>query len=358
MDACDVLIVGGGPAGSSCAWALKNSGLDVRILDKAVFPRDKVCGGWITPPVLTALAIDPSDYALNRILQPITGFRLSLIGGPAHFFDYGVPVSFGIRRCEFDHYLLRRCGARVYEGAALSRLERMDGGWIVNGDLGARLIVGAGGHFCPVARLLCERLPESPVVAQETEFEMDPAETQTCTVAKSVPELYFCSDLKGYGWCFRKANVLNIGMGRADTHRLSEHVKDFLQRLHPIAGSIRPLRGHAYFLRGSSPRCPFGDGFLLIGDSAGLARPQSGEGILPAIQSGLLAADVIRAADGDYAPHRLQRYADRLPHGNAGILTRIGRHLPPALVTASSALLMNNPWFLRHQVLDRWFLRA
>ena len=49
MHSCDVLIVGGGPAGSACAWKLARSGFDVAILDRARFPRDKVCGGWITP---------------------------------------------------------------------------------------------------------------------------------------------------------------------------------------------------------------------------------------------------------------------------------------------------------------------
>ena len=62
MDACDVLIVGGGPAGSSCAWGLRGSGLDVAILDRQTFPRDKICGGWITPQVMSELGIDPAEY--------------------------------------------------------------------------------------------------------------------------------------------------------------------------------------------------------------------------------------------------------------------------------------------------------
>jgi flavin-dependent dehydrogenase len=61
MDTCDVLIVGGGPAGSSCAWKLRDSGLDVLIMDRQRFPRDKVCGGWITPQVLEELAIDAAE---------------------------------------------------------------------------------------------------------------------------------------------------------------------------------------------------------------------------------------------------------------------------------------------------------
>ena len=82
MQHCDVLIVGGGPAGSSCAWMLHRAGLDVVVLDRAVFPRDKVCAGWITPPVVAALHLDLDDYRRGRTLQPITGFRTGVIGDP------------------------------------------------------------------------------------------------------------------------------------------------------------------------------------------------------------------------------------------------------------------------------------
>ena len=62
MDSCDLLIVGGGPAGSACAWKAVRGGLDTIILDKSPFPRHKVCGGWITPAVLEALQIEPREY--------------------------------------------------------------------------------------------------------------------------------------------------------------------------------------------------------------------------------------------------------------------------------------------------------
>jgi len=122
MDSCDVLIVGGGPAGSSCAWGLRRSGLDVVVLDKQTFPRDKVCGGWITPGVLNALDIDPIQYPSQRMLQPITGLRVGSIGGQSVKTGYIEPVSYGIRRREFDDYLLRRSGARLLLGTALSSL--------------------------------------------------------------------------------------------------------------------------------------------------------------------------------------------------------------------------------------------
>jgi flavin-dependent dehydrogenase len=154
MDACDVVIVGAGPAGSSCAWGLQRAGIDTLILDKRTFPRDKVCGGWITPAVLEELQIDPADYGASRVFQPLTGFRTSCMGGREVYTGYGRPVSYGIRRCEFDEFLLKRSGARILEGTPLESLERSGEDWIVNGAIKARLVVGAGGHFCPVARFL------------------------------------------------------------------------------------------------------------------------------------------------------------------------------------------------------------
>lgn len=123
MEACDVLIVGGGPAGSSCAWGLRNSGLDVLVVDRKRFPREKTCAGWITPQVIEELAIDLDAYRLRRVCQPITGFRTGMMGGAEIKTRYDQPVSYGIRRCEFDEYLLDRCGARRREEEMISRIE-------------------------------------------------------------------------------------------------------------------------------------------------------------------------------------------------------------------------------------------
>lgn len=367
MDSCDVLIAGAGPAGSSCAWNLRHSGLDVAILDKQVFPRDKVCGGWITPGVLDELGIDPAEYAQGRTLQPITGFRIGYIGGPPLETDYGATISYGILRREFDDYLLRRCGARVIEGVNLATLEHTDEGWIVNGSIQTRLLVGAGGHFCPVARLTGAKTPrENAVVAQEAEFEMTADQLRACRVRGEVPELYFCSDMKGYGWCFRKQNVLNVGLGRMDQHRLSEHLANFVLFL-KSSGRLafdmpRAPVGHAYLLYGTSGRSLTGDGFLLVGDAAGLAFTQSGEGILPAIESGLLAADAITAARGDYRTAALASYPAMIT-GRFGKLGQdwiagIGRHIPSSLIGSLARALLRTRWFGREVVLDRWFLHA
>ena len=370
--ACDVLIVGGGPAGSSCAWALRGSGLDVAILDRQTFPRDKVCGGWITPQVLRELDIHPDEYARDeygqtRVLQPIRAFRTGWIGGPPMDTDYGTTVSYGIRRREFDHYLLRRSGARLLDPAAVTSLERDKDGWLVNGVIRTRLLVGAGGHFCPIAKLTgARRTREDAVVAQEAEFEMDRDQQAGCRVRAEAPELYFCADLKGYGWCFRKNNYLNIGLGRMDQHRLAEHVAAFVQWL-KCTGRISfdlpaACMGHAYLLYGVSERKLTDDGVLLIGDAAGLAYKQSGEGIRPAIESGLLAAQTIREAQGNYTRASLATYgtllASRFGKSGQDWASRLGSHLPSAWIGAAGRRLLGARWFVRDVVIDRWFLHV
>jgi menaquinone-9 beta-reductase len=366
MVRCDVLIVGAGPAGSSCAWALRHSGLDVAMLDKRRFPRDKVCGGWITPAVLEELQIDPTDYSRGRVFQSITGFRTSYMAGPEIESDYHQPVSYGIRRCEFDEFLLRRSGVRVFEGQALASLERSGDSWTVNGSVNARLVIGAGGHFCPVARFAgANARAETAVAAQELEFEMTPPQIESCSIQGEIPELFFCDDMKGYGWCFRKGNFLNIGLGRLDPHALPKHVSDFLRFLKAkgkVAYDISAsMLGHGYLLYQETKRRMVDDGLLLIGDAAGLAYSQSGEGIRPAIESGLLAAETIVAADGRYTRDGLESYRTKLiarfgDTAKNDWSTAIARHLPPRCVHSLARVLLASRWFPRRVVLDQWFL--
>src|SRR5512145_2993265 len=107
MRSTDALIIGGGPAGSSCAWALRRRGFDVVVWDRKTFPRDKICAGWITPQVAASLELDLAAYAATgRTCQPIRGFQVSRQGDREARVRYPDVVSYGIRRCEFDDYLL------------------------------------------------------------------------------------------------------------------------------------------------------------------------------------------------------------------------------------------------------------
>lgn len=362
----DALIVGGGPAGSTCARALVQAGLRVLVMDKRPFPRDKVCAGWITPAVVRTLNLDTEDYRRRNVFQPITRFRVGRIGDKPVMLDYAKPVSFGIRRCEFDNYLLQRSGAELCLGHSVLSIERRDGRWLINGEIDAGLLVGAGGHFCPVARHLgaTPGKSERSVTAQEIEFQLSDAQRAQCSVEGERPELYFCPDLAGYGWCFRKGDYLNVGLGREDSDDLAGHVQRFLDWLIDTGrvprDTPRRFHGHAYILYGHTQRKLFDDGVLLIGDAAGLAYPQSGEGIRTAVESALLAARTVLAADGAYAAPQLAPYAHALRKrfGKPGSGAGLSGLLPAALSQGLAGWLLKKPWFARRVVLDRWFLHA
>lgn len=149
--------------------------------------------------------------------------------------------------------------------------------------------------------------------------------------------------------------MLNIGLGRADPHRLSAHVADFFRFLQRrISFAIPAPRGHAYLLYGNSPRRLRGDGWLLVGDAAGLAYPFSGEGILPAIESGLIAADAIAASSTAQYPALLAaRFRSR-----PSLAERAGANIPAPLLRNLAPRLLRSRWFAREIVLTRWFLHS
>jgi flavin-dependent dehydrogenase len=278
---------------------------------------------------------------------------------------YAKPISYGIRRCEFDAYLLNRSGAHCELGVAVRRIERRDQRWIANDAYEAPLVVGAGGFFCPVARHLAAgvKTAANVVVAQEAEVRLSKSEWTRIQIDPNVPELFFCRDLRGYGWCVRKGPYLNIGLGRADTDQLAMHTQKFVKFLKhrrklPSDFTARFV-GHAYQLYGRAAPRPIGDGVVLVGDAAGLAYPLSGEGIRPAVESGLLAAQAILEADGKYHEAALQDYERRL-------MERFGRSrrrgvadwLPSSWLEKAGIAMMSTPWFARHVVMNRWFLHA
>jgi len=190
-----------------------------------------------------------------------------------------------------------------------------------------------------------------------------PETLEKLAVDARLPELFFEPDLAGYGWVVRKGEWLNVGLGRQGPSPggLAEFVARFLDRMRPLGKAPAALearfRGHAYLLHGQTERPLAGEGVLLIGDAAGLAYPRSGEGIRPAVESGLLAARTIVEAGGDPAARGLARYGERIearfgpraprPPGGAGA---------PGWKRALAGRLLATPAFARRVVLDRWFL--
>jgi flavin-dependent dehydrogenase len=195
------------------------------------------------------------------------------------------------------------------------------------------------------------------VVAKEAEFHLT---ADRGAIDGGAPELFFCRDLEGYGWCVRKGNYLNVGIGRRTPDAFNEHVREFtafIRRRHQIDEIPGARwRGHAYLAAGVGPRRLVADGMLLVGDAAGLAYPESGEGIKPAIDSGRRAAQVLIGAGGRTDEAALAAYADltRREHPPA-------RPLPPFLQASAAAIgraLLGSAAFTRHVVLNRWFLRT
>ena len=358
MIQCDALIVGGGPAGSSCARRLRLAGWNVIVADRARFPRDKVCAGWLTPGVFTLLDLDPAEYrATGLTLQEIDGFRTGVMGRDLIETRYPRVVSYAVRRCEFDDFLLARAGVRVLHDTPVQTIARQGDTWIVNDAITAPVIVGAGGHFCPVARYLRPGADTAqPVVAKEAEVLLPPDWIARSTAA---PELFFCRDMDGYGWSVRKGNYLNVGIGRRDPQRFGVHVNDFIGLLTSTgrlpSGLHLKWRGHAYFAAGVGPRPLTGPGMLVVGDAAGLAYPESGEGICPAIASALRAAQTLIDAGGRHDVEALQPYADAMHTLHPPVR---GSSAPVrAIFAAAGRLLLESTVFTRHVVLDRWFLR-
>lgn len=363
MDYFDAIIVGGGPAGSTLARRLENAGKQVLLIDKAAFPRDKTCAGWVTPTVFHSLGIDPQSYGQERTLQPIRRFRIGVMGQPAVENDHGTVVSYGIRRCEFDTFLLERTGVSKALATPVTSIIRGQANWTINGQWQAPLLVGAGGHFCPVARWLGDGpgRHETAVAAKEVEFMMTPEQSAACKARGDTPELWFCKDLKGYAWVFRKGDYLNIGLGREDNHRLTDHLVAFVDDMKQ-AGRIPAdlpgrFKGHAYLLYAHAERPLVCDGLLLIGDAAGLAYTQSGEGIRPAVESALIAADVILNAT-DVSAMSLQAYGEQIAarFGNRAGERSPGWELPDWLKQPLASSLMRSSWFTRKVVTEKWFL--
>ena len=224
------------------------------------------------------------------------------------------------------------------------------------------MLVGAGAISVRRPAPGRKELKTPAVVAQEIEVALTPEQLQECPVEPGVPYLHFCPDLKGYGWFFRKGNYLNVGLGREDDEKLSDHVAAYAEGLKAADRIPRdlPLRfpGHAYLLYPRSQRPLIDDGVVLVGDAAGTAYSPSGEGIRPAVESSLIAGDLIATLRGDYRRERLEPYKTRFTARFGHKATRsIADLLPAGLKRLVAGRLMAWGWFARRVVVDQWFLR-
>ncbi len=307
MREIDVAIVGGGPAGSACARELVQAGVDVIVLDRAAFPRTKLCAGWITPEVVEDLALDVSAYphsfmTFEHIHAHIKGLRFKLSS-----------VQHSIRRYEFDHYLLERAGVPV-DTHYVRRMERADGHYVIDETYRCRFLVGAAGTKCPVYRTFFRDASPRARTLQTVTYE------QEFAYAWGDPDchLWFLDNgLPGYAWYVPKANGhLNVGIGGlADKLKrrggdIKTHWGLLTEKL-SAGGFVRDIvfdpAGYSYYLRSDVEVVRVDDAFI-VGDAIGLATRDLCEGIGPAVRSGILAARAI-IDDTEYSLASIARYS-------------------------------------------------
>jgi geranylgeranyl reductase family protein len=307
----DVVIAGGGPAGSSAAIHLRQAGARVLLLDRATFPRDKPCGGGVTGRAKAQAPVDISPVVEQEVSKVRFSYRLG------RFFDYEYPETlvWMTQRRRLDAYLLERAaalGAEVHEDCPVRGVALGPAQATVQtgaGEVAARVVIGADGANGAVARSLSLAPSPDPPVALEANFYYDGAPAETDALSQSpaaevqvppawrgVLALELGSMYGGYGWSFPKADHFNVGCGgwRLEGGRLRDHLAALAPHYGLDPAAMRNIRGHHLPTREGARPISKGNA-LLVGDAAGLVDPMSGEGIYSAFVSGRLAARSVAA---------------------------------------------------------------
>jgi len=297
---CDVLVVGGGPAGCSAALGLAREGFDVVLAEKEVLPRYKTCGGGLVGRALRRL---PPE-ALGAIETCCARAELRFDReGLAFAVERSQPVVAMAMRSELDLALARAAvsaGAELRTGCEALAVERRGERLFVtttSGPVRARFLVAADGAHSRLARAAGWK--QAPYAVPALEWEV-PASPATRSAFEGVARFDFGDVESGYAWVFPKRERLSVGVVRMRRGHapLALALQAYLERLAilPLAGMgeierhgwtipIRPRPGPAARER-----------VLLAGDAAGLADPVTAEGISSALESGQIAARVLARA--------------------------------------------------------------
>ncbi len=342
----DIIIVGGGPAGAASALYAKRNGLKVLLLDKAQFPRDKICGDALSGKAVAIL----HELDLLEKVRDLPGATIDTVifGSPDHE-DTNIDLSthdhkdlltgkvmpmegFVIRREIFDNFLFqeaRRSADKCLEGFTVKDLIQENGRTV--GIIGTRngethefrssIVFGCDGFNSIVSRKagLYEHDDRHWIVALRCYYE------NVSDLSNQI-ELHFVDEVQpGYFWIFRldngQANI-GIGMVHHEMKRRNINLKDALDQVikrPPFAErfkNARPLEKPVGWNLpvGSKRRKIHGNGFLILGDAAGLIDPFTGEGIGNAFYSARLAVNTAVEAKtaNDFSEKFLKRYENRL----------------------------------------------
>jgi menaquinone-9 beta-reductase len=312
MNHYDAVIIGAGPGGSSAAYLLANAGMRVALLEKAIFPRDKLCGGMLSERT-------------EKVYKSIFGDRwqdvpeFSCTGAKFFYRERLLNEVLNYRKIYFatrttlDHHLVQLAcgrGATLMEKCCASSLEadsglvRLTNGTAISGNF----IIGADGVSSIAAKNLGFSIKDRKLAAG-LEIEL-PRQGNIADLSR--PEIYFGFVRWGYGWIIPKKNTLTVGIaGLPQKNRsLKESFQVFLKqvcsRVPDIQWKGHPIPFCNFMLR------PGRKNILLVGDAAGFVEPVTGEGIAFAMQSaGYAAQAVLEAACSGDPQSALRNYKQR-----------------------------------------------
>ncbi len=315
----DVAIAGAGPAGSTAALVLARQGFSVLLLDKAIFPRKKLCGGlltWKTMRLLERLHGCPAQALIEGgIVDTVTdGFALYYRGSllSSGRFDYPFHL---VKRPVFDNHLLtlaQKAGARILPDCEVLRCSPEGTLRTSRGDFHARYVIGADGVNSTVRK--CFRLPRA-------RWNKNLAAAIEITVPRDAvpraadhPELHAGILSTGYGWVFpnQEGIVLGICGLRRDALNFRDAFADFLRVLGVADPQVfirdHPLTGHP-IPYGNALHDPVQGNVLLAGDAGGYADPLLGEGIFYALLTGGYAGEAVGEAlrNGTHPAHAYRK---------------------------------------------------
>lgn len=310
----DVIIVGGGPAGSTAARLLGKAGYSVALLERQAYPRDKICGGCLSQKTIRFLdrAFSlPVDALRQEGLLDFTGTGYALYIGNRRILAGGLdePVYFTSRK-RYDAYLAKAAGedgAEIHTGAEVGAVDHAHRTVTTSdGDrYSARVIIGADGVHSRVRRTLPEGVVdrerwqsnlgwtlELAIPRREVEALADEDGAIRLDADLATPHLVFAACRWGYGWVFPNREAIIVGIGgllSANGNSLRDRFKAFLKDIGFSALIDRRPAGYPLPL-GNYVLIPAHAGTVLIGDAAGFTGPLLGEGIFYAHRTAEFAA--------------------------------------------------------------------
>ncbi|HEX4654643.1 MAG TPA: geranylgeranyl reductase family protein [Mycobacteriales bacterium] len=343
----EVVIVGAGPGGATAAYHLAQAGVDVVVLEKSTFPREKVCGDGLTPRAvkqLTAMGIETLSADGTARDGWIKNHGLRIIGGGmrievpwpdlASFPSYGLVRP----RQDFDEILARaaqKSGARLYEGETVTAplidevTGRVQGVTTRDGmTVRAPITLVADGNSSRLSLALgIRKRDDRPMGVAYRKYFRSPRHDDDWL--ESWLELWDGTPgqsrlLPGYGWIFGVGDgTSNVGLGilnTSDAFGKTDYramLDRWLSHLPPEWGFVEdnstgPTRGAA--LPMAFNRKPhYANGALLVGDAGGMVNPMNGEGIAYAMEAGKLAAEVVAQALAETDERRQERVLESYP---------------------------------------------